>query len=126
MALLGGLENTFYEADSGLIHNVRVGQSTLQLGIGGTAQARPSGPPTTEEWARANKNANEWGLEMREIGYCFSAGAVPTGFIAGRTYKANILTTATFNGLTIGATVTVDSENAEVVSKRRERRTPES
>lgn len=126
MALLGGLKNVRYEADSGEYHNAKVGQTTLQLNIGGTAQLQPTSAATTEEWVRAQKNQNEWGLEMREIGYCYTEATVPAGKKAGRTYKANILTQAAFNGLTIGATVSVDGGDAEVVSKKRETRTPES
>lgn len=126
MALLGGLATVRYEADSGDLHNARVGQTTLQLNVGGTQQPQITGPATNEEWVRANKNQNEWGLEMREIGYCYTEATVPAGKKAGRTYKSNILTAALFNTITIGSTVTLDGGDAQVVSKSRETRTPES
>lgn len=126
MAILGGLSTVRYEGDNGDLFNARVGQTSLLLAQGGTLQPQPAGPATTEEWVRANKNANEWGLEMREVGYCYSAADVPTDRIAGRTYKANVLTTAIFNAITIGSTIQIDSVDVEVVSKKRETRTPES
>lgn len=126
MALLGGLETVRYEADSGELHNARVGGSTLELAVGGTLQPRPSGAATTDEWVRASKNANEWGLEMREVGYCYEAATVPADRTAGRTYKANVLTAAIYNSITIGSTIQVDSVDVIVVSKKREQRTPES
>lgn len=126
MAILGGLSTVRYEGDNGDLHNARVGQTTLLLNVGGTAQPQPSGPATTSEWVRANKNQNEWGLEMREIGYCYAAATAPADRTAGRTYKLNILTTASFNSITIGSTVTVDNVDVTVVSKKRETRTPES
>lgn len=126
MAILGGLSTVRYEADSGELHNARVGQTTLLLAVGGTLQQQLTSPATTAEWVRANKNQGEWGLEMREIGYCYSEANVPADRTAGRTYKVNVLTAATFNGITIGATVQVDSVDVTVVSKKREVRTPES
>lgn len=126
MAILGGLETVRYEADSGELHNARVGGSTLQLAQGGALQPRPTGAATTDEWVRANKNANEWGLEMREVGYCYEEATVPADRTAGRTYKANVLTTAVFNAITIGSTITIDGVDVLVVSKKREERTPQS
>lgn len=126
MAILGGLSTVRYEGDNADLHNARVGQTTLLLNVGGTAQPQPTGAATTAEWVRANKNANEWGLEMREVGYCYEAATVPADRTAGRTYKVNVLTNAIFNSITIGATVTVDGVDVTVVSKKRETRTPES
>lgn len=126
MAILGGLSTVRYEADSGELHNARVGETTLKLAQGGTLQLQPSGPATVEEWVRANKNQNEWGLEMREVGYCYAAGDAPANRVAGRTYKANVLTSTTFNAITIGSTIQIDSIDALVVSKKREERTPQS
>lgn len=126
MAILGGLSTVRYEADSGDLHNARVGETTLSLAQGGTLQQQLTTPATTAEWVRANKNANEWGLEMREVGYCYEAATVPEDRTAGRTYKANVLTTAVFNAITIGSTIQIDSIDVTVVSKKREERTPQS
>lgn len=126
MAILGGLSTVRYEADSGDLHNARVGETTLSLAQGGTLQQQLTTPATTAEWVRANKNANEWGLEMREVGYCYEAATVPADRTAGRTYKANVLTTAVFNAITIGSTIQIDSIDVTVVSKKREERTPQS
>lgn len=126
MAILGGLSTVRYEADSAELHNARVGQTTLLLAVGGTLQQQPQGAATRDEWVRANKNANEWGLEMREVGYCYDEVNVPADKTAGRTYKLNVLTTAAFNSITIGSTVQVDGVDVLVVSKKREERTPQS
>lgn len=126
MAVQGGFVNTFYEGDSAEIHNIKLTEATLDLGIGGTAQPRPGGPATSIFWARANKNAREYGLDARSIGICFDAGQAPAGLREGPTYNVTVISKSAFDGITIGAGVTYQGGSATVVSKRAERVFPES
>lgn len=126
MAVQGGFVNRIYLADSADKHNIKVNEVTLTLGIGGTAQIQPTGPATSPFWVRNNKNAREYGIDARSIGVCFADGAAPDGLNAGRTYNVTVLDKGSFDGVTIGQTVSYQGADAEVLTKRAERIYPET
>ena len=111
----GAFELTRYEADSGLIHPIKVQEETLTANFGG-ANTPPAGETDTDISAKVSKGNREYGLRPRLITVRFSA-APPTGYKAEQLYRIPILTPARWAAVNKGTTGTYLGTAAVVVSK---------
>lgn len=87
----GAFTNTFYTAESGLVHPIRVQPETLTLTIGGQANSAPSGPADAGTgYVRVSGSKRTYGITPRKVSIRFT-GTVPTGYKEGQTYRIPVL-----------------------------------
>lgn len=115
----GPFIRTFYEADSGEIHPIRVQPETVAANVG-AANTAATGPATIGISARVSGGSRQLGLVARKVRVAFTA-AVPTGYDTDTVLTIPVLTPAAYNAAIVGATGTYLGSAIVVVG-----RTPES
>lgn len=116
----GNFTDTFYEADNGDIHPIRVQPETL-LAVLGAANSAPAGPLTVPLSARARKPRRAFGLGARTARVKFTA-TPPTGYALNQTLTIPILSPSIFASITKGVTGTYLSTAVKVVGTTSESR----
>lgn len=111
----GGFVRSFYEADSGLIHPIRVQPETLTLSLGGATNTPPAGPATSRISAKVSGGRRQLGLTARKVTVQFVAGDVPDGYLLGGTISLPWLDPTTFQSLAAGQTGLYQASAVEVV-----------
>jgi hypothetical protein len=84
------LADAKYESNNGSVHAIRVQPETLQLSIGGTANASPAGDVDSPFRARVGRSNGGYGLKPRAVTVRFT-GTPPTGYKAGETYRVPVM-----------------------------------
>lgn len=74
----GQFLRTFYELDNGEIAAIRVQPETLNLTIGGTANAAPAGPASVPGSASVSRGRRSNGINARVVRIVFTTP--PTGY----------------------------------------------
>lgn len=108
-----------YEADNGDIFPIRVQPETLELTLGGTANAAPAGAADQSVFARAGGGKRKYGRQARSVRLRFT-GALPPDYAENSTLTVPILTPDLFNSLTAGTTGTYLETAVRVVGFSRE------
>ena len=116
----GEFTDALYQADSGEIHPIRVQPETLLFTSGGTANAAPAGPATSDISAKVGKTAREIGLGPRHLTFKFDAGQAPTGYEDRGTIRIPVLTTAAFTAYVRGNAATYLTGTGVIVNKTTE------
>lgn len=115
----GNFVRSFYEADNGEIHPIRVQPETVAANVG-AANTAPAGPATVGISARVSGGARQLGLTARKVRLAFTA-TVPAGYAEDSIITIPVLTPAAFAAASVGATGTYLGSAVQVIG-----RTPES
>lgn len=105
---------SFYEADGGAIHSIRLDDSLVAAGVGNPA---PAGPATSPINAKISKSKREFGIRPR---IARLARTQTTGASPGRKYRSlPVLTEDAWEGTAFqkGATVTLGTIAWRVIER---------
>jgi hypothetical protein len=116
----GVFSRSRYSSDSGSIHPIRVQPETLDLTIGGVANAAPAGAVTAGvPSAKVSGSSRSIGLSARLVRIQFTA-TPPTGYKAGGTITLPWLLASTFGAISPNAVGTYLGVAIIVLGKRGE------
>lgn len=113
----GNFVDVLYESDTADVHFLTIQPETAEATINGATNAAAAGPATSDFWFQRNRGATEYGGKPRFIRIRWNAGAAPTGYSQSRSLLVPVLTTAVFNGCSIGDAVTYLGSAATISRK---------
>ena len=111
----GTFIRSFYQLDNGSIARARVQPETI-AGF----NAAPAGPATVPGSARMGGGRRRFGINARFITGVWS-GAAPTGYDSNGVIRIPILTTAAYNAINLGDTLTYLGASLSVIGKTGEK-----
>jgi hypothetical protein len=111
----GFFERTRYELDNGAIVPIRVQPETLNLTIGGTANAAPAGPTTFPGSANVSRGRRANGVNARMVRVEF--GTAPSGYAENSPISLPWLQPDTFNSIAVGDPGTYLGQVVVVIGK---------
>ncbi len=116
----GGFIKVRYQADTGILHPIRIQPETLILELGGSANAVPTEPAGTVKSrisARVSGSRRGLGLFTRMVRIQFGSatGDAPDGYQLGGVITLPILTEALYDAITPGDTGTYLTKAVTVV-----------
>ena len=117
----GAFVNSIYQMDAGTFASIRVQPETLQLSVGGSANAPGAGPVDFPLRAKGSKTVREYGLGARGVTIKFPVGGAPTGYKDDSPITLPVLTQAVYNAAVPGAVIQYLGSTAELVGRTPER-----
>lgn len=115
----GDFQYSSYETDSGAIHRIRIQPETLALSVGGATNNPPAGAVTGQGTVKVSKTRREFGIGARSVTIAWD-GATPAGYSGDNITRIPVLTPATYNSITVGASGSYLGVDVVIVSKTAE------
>lgn len=113
----GTFSRSKYQADNGDIHPVRIQPETaLAVFAPGGPNTAPAAAVDNPTYARVSGGRRRYGLKCRSVRIQFQDPA-PDGYAPNSTITLPVLTTAVYNAITPGGTVSYLNSTADIVGK---------